>query len=583
MESSYSANSQTIPNGTYTIDKNNHPINANHDMLDICFGSLSLRSKNASTSASAAAAAAAVVSNSEKLLETQVMNEESKGSSSKIDNNSRAVQEFTNVKTEWPSSSSSIPHYNIWAGERSLQYGIGSSLTPMNYMDMKYTPDMDYAPDNDYRSLRDQTSFSYFHPNSSAYRSPNQFSGNSVLNYPYGFYNPETHVMNGTRNFRIQMENHFVNGQVQDERNSGCYYPMSNYQANSPYLQDQFFWDNSSQLESSLPGFDFFKMAVSPDGSEQLRSVLQQGNSWFIQETLRGVFPLIFRLMADINGHHVFEMLVDKCANCQLYAIMTKVQSKSDLFLDTAFTTYGSSSIKRLIKRLKRTGMEFTITKILSRKSYELMTDKMASHVITHCFENLGDKANQVLYDDILSYFLPLVTDIIGCITVNQCIGYITGPRRAVLLNLVANYAGHLAYDPSGNFVVQHVLGLNNDAITRSILYSLKGHYLELSLLKFGSHLVEKCLRSSLLGLSLVVEEMLINDKILSMLARDKFGNYVVQRTLEQTKLKAKDCYEALVEALKPHYSNLLRKAGGRYVACLIKDDIERQNAHPDQ
>lgn len=87
------------------------------------------------------------------------------------------------------------------------------------------------------------------------------------------------------------------------------------------------------------------------------------------------------------------------------------------------------------------------------------------------------------------------------------------------------------------NFVVQHVLGLNNATITRRICYSLKGHYVELALLKCGSHVVEKCSTSSRLGLSLVVEAMLENDKTLFLLSWAKFGNYAVQKALNLTKV----------------------------------------------
>ena len=84
------------------------------------------------------------------------------------------------------------------------------------------------------------------------------------------------------------------------------------------------------------------------------------------------------------------------------------------------------------------------------------------------------------------------------------------------------------------NYVLQHVLGLDDPQVTNKICLRLKGHYAQLSSQKGGSYVVEKCLNS--VGMNYVIEDFLSYNR-LCQLARDRFGNYVIQAALKATKV----------------------------------------------
>lgn len=84
------------------------------------------------------------------------------------------------------------------------------------------------------------------------------------------------------------------------------------------------------------------------------------------------------------------------------------------------------------------------------------------------------------------------------------------------------------------NYVVQHVLGLFNPVFTQKICCILSGHYVRLSSMVGGSHIVEKCLKSPWMDYPL---DELVNSNKLGRLAADQFGNYVIQTALKVTKV----------------------------------------------
>lgn len=85
--------------------------------------------------------------------------------------------------------------------------------------------------------------------------------------------------------------------------------------------------------------------------------------------------------------------------------------------------------------------------------------------------------------------------------------------------------------------MVQYVLSLKDENSTRIICICLESQYTHLAEKKGGSHIVEKCIRSSEFGMRSVVGALLKSEKALFRLASHQFGNYVVQTALKVTKV----------------------------------------------
>ncbi|CAI9097388.1 OLC1v1033796C2 [Oldenlandia corymbosa var. corymbosa] len=311
------------------------------------------------------------------------------------------------------------------------------------------------------------------------------------------------------------------------------------------------------------PGFNFLETALSPTRSVQLKRALEQGR--YVKETLAQVIPSILLLIADRNGSRMFDTLLERCESCDLYAIIMQFSVEgNDPFKAALSCETGSRALQRLIRKLKNTGLESGLALVLSRIAEDLMKHKIASHVIRHCFCVWGAEQNKFLYDCVLDCFLSLAMDPIGCISVNDCIEHITGLRRSHLLKLVVKNASRLSRDPSGNFVVQYVLSIQDELLNESICLSLSGQFVELAQKKGGSHLVEKCLLYSDFGRSLVLKEISRSEKTLSMLAKHQFGNYVIQKALKVAMLYDQNMYQRLIKVIKHSCPKLVEKFEGK-------------------
>ncbi|GAY35375.1 hypothetical protein CUMW_015920, partial [Citrus unshiu] len=173
-------------------------------------------------------------------------------------------------------------------------------------------------------------------------------------------------------------------------------------------------------------------------------------------------------------------------------------------------------SMQKLIKVLVGSPCISLVISAAYRRFKDMMFSKEASSVIIKCLETLDEQQNEVLYLAAMNHFRELATHVRGCVSLNNFINEMRGPRRGQLLDLISSHAEFLSKDPSGNYVVQHVLGLGDLKYSEKICSLLKGKFEELSLLRCGSHL--------------------ISDHQFLHLARHKYGNFVIQQALRVTK-----------------------------------------------
>ncbi|KAF5840877.1 armadillo-type protein, partial [Dunaliella salina] len=97
-----------------------------------------------------------------------------------------------------------------------------------------------------------------------------------------------------------------------------------------------------------------------------------------------------------------------------------------------------------------------------------------------------------------------------------------------------------------------------------AIINNLSGRFAELSLQKFSSNVVEKCLKLG--GVDAARENIIrevISSPLLPRLLQDGYGNYVVQSSLS---VSTGPLHEAVVEAVRPHLATLRGTPHGKRI-----------------
>lgn len=170
---------------------------------------------------------------------------------------------------------------------------------------------------------------------------------------------------------------------------------------------------------------------------------------------------------------------------------------------------------------------------------------------------------SEFLFEATTANCVELATDRHGCCVLQKCLSQSKGEQRRCLVSEITSNALILSQDPFGNYVVQFVFELRLPWAATDILDQLEGNYGDLSVQKYSSNVVEKCLKyAGEVRRNRIIWE-LINNSRLDQVMQDPFGNYVIQAALQQSKGAL---HAALVEAIRPHVPTLQTSPYGKKV-----------------
>jgi len=118
-----------------------------------------------------------------------------------------------------------------------------------------------------------------------------------------------------------------------------------------------------------------------------------------------------------------------------------------------------------------------------------------------------------------------------------------------IVAAMIANSI-EMAQNPYGNYALQIVLDCFPSDLSVGIIESIKGKVAQLSLTKYSSNVVERCMEKSGEKLRAELLKELIHSENLIGLMKNNFGNYVIQKALslstqqlkEELGTKLKEC-----------------------------------------
>ena len=243
--------------------------------------------------------------------------------------------------------------------------------------------------------------------------------------------------------------------------------------------------------------------------------------------------------------------------------------SDLDRFLEMAIDDNGSNRIQELLG-IRDDVDTFFYNAILSRFNH-IMTDYEASRVAMQGMRVFSEEKKTGMCNYVRHHAVHLACDRCGYAVLKQIINVWSSLGhffyRDQLLYVVARNALYLSYDAHGNYVVQHVLRLNDLRCTHNVAVSLRGCCFGLSFTKFGSFVVQKLLDTEEEAVMVVRELVRCDEERLVRLARSDYGNYVLVKALRVMQESNRiDLFWDLANKLRP-YVHLLR---GRSVGAFL-------------
>ena len=278
-----------------------------------------------------------------------------------------------------------------------------------------------------------------------------------------------------------------------------------------------------------------------------IKIIKNQATSRLSQIYLDNTSPEVIHLIFQEISSQISSLLLDPYANYFCLKIFFFLnQNDRMMFLNyisrflpnlcvNKISTY---PIQCIVERLGNIQEEETIINGIKKYLMKIILDVYGTHVIEKIFSNFDYNLLKPLSKFILKNFLFLANNANGlCVMKKEIIHEYKRDNFLLLQKLLKDNALVLVQNPFGNYALQTVFEYWDVKYCEEIISCFEGKISILSVQKFSSNVIEKCIERSEQFLNTFIIEIFKDNLCgIGILMQNNYGNYVIQKALKYSK-----------------------------------------------
>lgn len=277
---------------------------------------------------------------------------------------------------------------------------------------------------------------------------------------------------------------------------------------------------------------EIYAMCRDQRGCRLLQHKLQDGSPAVVARIFDATAPHVTTLMMDPFGNYFCQKLVEFCTPEQITTLLRTIHP---YVVDIALNQHGTRALQRTIEFLTTKEQIRLLQSALDGSVVRIIRDINGNHVVQKCLSTLDDEGVQFIYDSVYGNIINVSSHRHGCCVLQRCLDRASARNKHLLASQIIVNALDLVQDPFGNYVCQYLFDLKVPEYIYGIIDQLLGSLSSLSVQKFSSNVVEKCLWKAHDSQKLLMIQELLEPWTLQRLLLDPYGNYVIQTALEST------------------------------------------------
>ena len=347
------------------------------------------------------------------------------------------------------------------------------------------------------------------------------------------------------------------NGNFYQNQNN---YNQINYNTEYLIFQLKFNLEKTGKIDHyiySLVKGAFLNIIKNQKGSKIFQKYLKTTHCDILHQIFIELKPNLEEIITDFYANYFckrfFTFLNQKDRIDFLYVIeKSLVKLSSD--------GIGTYPIQTIIEHVGSKNEKNIIINALKDSIKELSFDAFGTHVLEKLLACFEEEYVTFIYNYIVDNFLELANNSNGICIVKKLLSFTHKKNLHDKLKIIVKEnALQLISHPFGNFVIQVVVECWNDY--NDILYLFDKKYYNLSLEKYASNVVERCIEKDGNILNNYIDEIININKICEVM-KSNYGNYVIQKAIKLAKgeHKQKLVFNAAKDINKLNEPKLIKK-----------------------
>ena len=282
-------------------------------------------------------------------------------------------------------------------------------------------------------------------------------------------------------------------------------------------------------IYSKLQG-NFINVIKSHKGSRIFQNYLKNTHSDILHQILNEILPCLNELIRDPYANYfckkLFTYLNQKDRNEYLNAI------KNNL-IELSCNSIGTYPIQGIIELIGSKSEKTLIINSIKFYIYKLAFDPFGCHVIEKIICYFEEDLISFIYDFIINNFLDLSYNQNGICIIKKFVSFIHKVKyHEKIKKIIEENSINLIKHVYGNYVFQVLINHWEEKEIIQIFSLFQNNLTSLSNEKYASNVIERWIEKSDKVLNIYVTEIIQSKKI-SLIMKNNFGNYVIQKALK--------------------------------------------------
>ena len=326
-------------------------------------------------------------------------------------------------------------------------------------------------------------------------------------------------------------------------------------------------------------------MLKDQKGSKLIQKKIEEKSPDFLNKLYEQIKNNLKEIMTDQYGNYVIQKFVEYCDKKVISEMFSQI---SNSLYEISINNYGTRPVQKMIENLAMNMTTQDINIILGMTKgnvLDLIKDINGNRVIQSIIQNFKNKELlSPLYKELNENITEILKTKSGCCVFSKVILNITeNDLNLIVDNIIKKFASFIN-DEFGNISLKRLIKLNNENYNSKIFPCIKDSIINFSCQKFSSNVIEACIDNNTTLKKKTIEKLIDDDSIISKLIIDQFGNYIVQKALQNSEQKE---FDIIINIIKNNEKKLKQSQHGKvvyeklmknYKKYLIDDKIEKGN-----
>ncbi|RDW70295.1 hypothetical protein BP5796_08692 [Coleophoma crateriformis] len=304
-------------------------------------------------------------------------------------------------------------------------------------------------------------------------------------------------------------------------------------------------------------------------GSRFIQQKLETANSDEKEQLFREIQPNALQLMTDVFGNYVIQKMFEHGNQVQKRLLAEQMRNHVN---ELSLQMYGCRVVQKALEHVLA-DQQAELVKELQPDILRCVKDQNGNHVVQKAIERVPREHIQFIIEAFKGQVHLLAAHPYGCRVVQRILEYCTPADQASILEEFHECSSMLITDQYGNYVTQHVISKGQTEDRAKVIKIVIAQILPLSKHKFASNVVEKSIEHGTYEQRKAILDQVTalhsdGTSPLTLIMKDQFGNYVIQKLLAS--LEGAD-RERLIEELKPQLSALKKYNFGKQITAMEK------------